>query len=295
MSQNELLELVEKGNVTVKKQLVTPSAAGKEDSESLQPSFNVVTEEQYRKVADRLLQADLELIDAQARLETARLPGGTTSAEKLRELETAVEEAKRKRISYCAVPRPGARSHPGQQHRRCPGVHAEQDLAYLKRLQESVKLKLAQLEFEIGQEAYRISVQDKAAVPKVPANNNRLKYMAVTPVGRLLPGPRAVPGPGDRVVAGLRHERDVRYDSSGVIANVPHREARSGARRSGPMELPRQGRMERFAVLLSDPERAADRRGADRSTWLARDGADIVTATLTVYRPAAAYRCWPTT
>ena len=31
---------------------------------------------------------------------TAKLPGGTTAAEKLRELESAVEEAKRKRVGH---------------------------------------------------------------------------------------------------------------------------------------------------------------------------------------------------
>ena len=46
-------------------------------------------------------------------------------------------------------------------------------------------MKLAQLDFEIGQETYRISVQDKAAPPKAPSNNKRIKYMAVAPVGIL--------------------------------------------------------------------------------------------------------------
>ena len=45
------------------------------------------------------------------------------------------------------------------------------------------KLKLAQLELEEGQEAYRIAVQDKAAVPKSSRElTTGSKYMAVTPV-----------------------------------------------------------------------------------------------------------------
>jgi capsular exopolysaccharide synthesis family protein len=58
-----------------------------------------------------------------------------------------------------------------------------QDLAYLKRLQESIKIKLGSLEFEMGQEAYRITVQDKAAVPQVPSLNKRMKYLAAAPLG----------------------------------------------------------------------------------------------------------------
>jgi capsular exopolysaccharide synthesis family protein len=60
-----------------------------------------------------------------------------------------------------------------------------QDLQYLKRNHDVLKSKLGQLEFEIGQEAYRITVQDKAAVPRMPSNNKRLKYMAAAPVGVL--------------------------------------------------------------------------------------------------------------
>ncbi len=180
--ENRLLELVDKGKVAVFRQLAPGS--GKEESESIQPS-SVVTEEQYRKVADSLLQDDLDLIDAQARLDTAKLPGGTTSDEKLRELESAVEEAKRKKIGHSQY---AAHLEVSSNHDLSDQLRASilnQELAYYKRLQESVKLKLAQLEFEIGQEAYRIAVQDKAYVPKVPVNNNRLKYMAVTPVGVL--------------------------------------------------------------------------------------------------------------
>ncbi|MHB1558612.1 MAG: exopolysaccharide transport family protein [Isosphaeraceae bacterium] len=60
-----------------------------------------------------------------------------------------------------------------------------QDLTYWKRLQEQVKLKQAQLDFEIGQEAYRITVVDKAKPPQTPSNNKRIKLMAVAPVGVL--------------------------------------------------------------------------------------------------------------
>lgn len=51
------------------------------------------------------------------------------------------------------------------------------DLLNLKKLHETIKLKLAQIDFEIGQEAYRVSVQDRAPVPTAPSNNKRLKFM----------------------------------------------------------------------------------------------------------------------
>jgi capsular exopolysaccharide synthesis family protein len=60
-----------------------------------------------------------------------------------------------------------------------------QDLEYLRRLRDTVSQKLSQLDFEIGQVTYKITVQDKAIVPVVPENNKRIKYMAVAPVGVL--------------------------------------------------------------------------------------------------------------
>jgi uncharacterized protein involved in exopolysaccharide biosynthesis len=182
--KGRLMDLVDKGKVTVDRRAVPRPV--KEESESIEPSFQVVTVEQYRKAADRLLQADFDLIDARARLDTAKLPGGMTAADKLRELESAVEEAKRKRIGHSQYLAKLEVSLGNDNSEQLRASILKQELAYHKRLQESVKLKLAQLEFEIGQEAYRISVHDKAAVPKVPVNNNRVKYMAITPVGILL-------------------------------------------------------------------------------------------------------------
>ena len=59
------------------------------------------------------------------------------------------------------------------------------DVMYHKRLQETINQKLAQVNFEIGQEQYKIFVRDKAEIPTVPSNNKRIKYMAVAPVGVL--------------------------------------------------------------------------------------------------------------
>ena len=100
-----------------------------------------------------------------------QLPGSQVAAEKVRELEFAVDEARRKRLSYRRyVARLKVRAEPPDAE-PLEARLLTQDLQYLKRLQETIKSKLAQLDFEIGQQAYRVTVQDKAAVPKVPANN----------------------------------------------------------------------------------------------------------------------------
>ena len=162
------------------------SGATKEDSESIRPSLSPNTEQQYARVADRILQADLDLIDAQVRLETARLPRSGASTERMREVETAVEEAKQRRNSYAKYLSQMKVATGSSDGESFPATVVKLELAGLTKIRDSLKLKLAQLEFEDGQEAYRISVQDKAAVPKVPAANNRPVYMAVTPVVVLL-------------------------------------------------------------------------------------------------------------
>ena len=56
-----------------------------------------------------------------------------------------------------------------------------QDLQYLKRNHDVLKSKLAQIDFEIGQAAYQIEVQDRASPPMMASTNKRLKYMAAAP------------------------------------------------------------------------------------------------------------------
>ena len=68
----ELKALVEQGHIELLRVMVKPVAAKEDDSRI--PSLEVVSEEQYARVTDRLMQADLDLIDAQAKLDTARLP-----------------------------------------------------------------------------------------------------------------------------------------------------------------------------------------------------------------------------
>ena len=58
----------------------------------------------------------------------------------------------------------------------------KQELDTKFRMQEIVQMKLEQLNFEDKQEVYRISLHDVAGVPKVPANNKRIRLMAAAPM-----------------------------------------------------------------------------------------------------------------
>ncbi len=63
--------------------------------------------------------------------------------------------------------------------------YAKQELAGLVNREDQVKRNLQQVEFASRQEQYRVVLVDKAEVPRVPVNNNRLKYMAIAPLAIL--------------------------------------------------------------------------------------------------------------
>jgi uncharacterized protein involved in exopolysaccharide biosynthesis len=182
---HKLTSLVQQGNVSQEVRPLSKRAEQGKDG-PVESSLRSVSDEQFKEMTDRLIRADFELMDAQARLDAVKLPTTQAPAEKIREAEAAVEEAQRKRTSYrryLAEIRVASGSHTTEQ------LHASllnQDLQHLRSLQEVIKSKLAQIEFEISQEVYRVSVNDKAAVPKVPSNNRRVVYMAVSSVGVLL-------------------------------------------------------------------------------------------------------------
>jgi polysaccharide biosynthesis transport protein len=105
--------------------------------------------------------------------------------EKVAVLEASVDQLKKKRTEMRAMIDKLEVKSTTQNTEQLRAQKVNQDLAYFRRLHEAVKQRLGQLEFEIGQEAYRIEVQDKASVPRVPSNNKRWKYVFAAPAGVL--------------------------------------------------------------------------------------------------------------
>ncbi len=68
--KKELKALFETGHIAMKRPEVNSNASKKDDA-GIHPALATVTEEQFTKVTDRLIQADLDLIDARVRLEQA--------------------------------------------------------------------------------------------------------------------------------------------------------------------------------------------------------------------------------
>jgi hypothetical protein len=172
-------------------------AASKDDLQN--PSFEVISEDQYAQVAGRLIQADLELIDAQVKLEIARhaqksggpkagdQPGTAkaTAEETIRELEAAVNEVKEKRIGYMRYLESVKVQSRAKDGDALIATIVPQELESVQKMKDIVSQKLEQLTFEEKQDVYRITQHDRASVPKAPANDKRLEYTAGAGVGVL--------------------------------------------------------------------------------------------------------------
>ncbi len=183
---SELTKLAATGEVGFPRLVVAGPVNEGDTKGPVESSVRSVPEEQFQEISNRLIRADFELLDARARLDAARRPNAQTPAEKIRELESAFEEAGLKRTSYkryVAQVKVEVRPQNAEQLR---ASLLNQDLAYLKKLHDTITQKLAQVEFEIGQDAYRIMVRNKATVPKAPSSNRRLIDMPIALAGLLL-------------------------------------------------------------------------------------------------------------
>ncbi len=173
----ELSNLVQEGRVEFTKPQLNPDAA--KDEAVVIPSVRSVTPEQYTMLADQLIQADLALIDAQVRLEVAKVGG--QGGEKVRDLEAAVEEARKRRSGYAQyMENVTAETKPTKSDTFKASI-LKQELDAKFRMQEIIVQKLEQLNFEDKQDVFRISLHDIAGVPRVPADNKRIRLMATAP------------------------------------------------------------------------------------------------------------------
>jgi uncharacterized protein involved in exopolysaccharide biosynthesis len=179
IQKHKLKMAVEQESIEVPRPALKAKAAEKDLDQALQPSFRSVTEEQYARLADRLIQADLELIDAQVRFETAKL--AKVSDEKLRELGATVENAKKKKNRVTQyIDRVEVKAKP-QRNTTLEVDLLNQELMSSMKWRELIREKIAQLEFEANQQMYRILVRNPAAAPSTPSNIKQLRYLAAVP------------------------------------------------------------------------------------------------------------------
>ncbi len=200
--KKELRELLERGHIIRLNRPLVKSNTVKQDDEEIQPSLAAVTEEQLTKVTDRLLQADLDLIDARARLEM-ELAKQPNLMDRLPERQAAVEDAKRRRIGYAQyIARLEVQSKP-QDLDTFDATLATQELEFLLKKEDIISQKLEELRFQSKQSVYRVTQHDQAQVPKVAATNPRTIGLPAASVGILF------------LVLGLFLTREIRATRAG--------------------------------------------------------------------------------
>ncbi len=154
-----------------KETAVSPAViAAREKEKRLSEEYKALREGRLPEIRKRLTQRD----------------AGMLSEARIRELEVAVEAARRKKDALA------------QQFERIQvekkEVHDDtfeaaflsHQIESLQGWEETVKRNLQQLKFEASQDKYRVVLIDSAAASKTPTNNRRLEYMAAAPVAVLL-------------------------------------------------------------------------------------------------------------
>ncbi len=105
--------------------------------------------------------------------------------EKIAEIQLNIDKLKRKKDSLAERCRELKVESKAKNSGTLTASMVNQELASLLRMQDLIVQKLEQLNFETKQDVYRITLHDRAGVPKVPSHNKRIKYMAAAPVGIL--------------------------------------------------------------------------------------------------------------
>jgi hypothetical protein len=209
--RTQLEALVRRGTVDVVRPILSlPETTGKNADSLSQPTLTPISVGDYKRLVASFMDAEVELISAQAGLEAARnVPQTVRSAaevkkdaevaaladinqriaeredQRIRDLKIAVEKAKRKKVGLAKfMENVKVEMQEKNVNDNLAYSLEERELQILQGNQQVLRDKLDQLEFESNQEHYRISRVYKAEVP--PEDNGKLlKYMAVVPVGIL--------------------------------------------------------------------------------------------------------------
>ncbi|MDR3621270.1 MAG: hypothetical protein P4L85_18100 [Paludisphaera borealis] len=144
-------------------------------------SFAAVSDEFHAKAAERLLQAEVELIEAESQSDAVGVR--TERIATLKKVRSALREMLASR-----EPKPSA----GDQAR---AAFLTRELEMEFRIYEDVLRQLQSHKFANSNDGHRIQLIDAAEVPGAPVGNARIMYMALAPAGLLVvPGSIALLG-----------------------------------------------------------------------------------------------------
>jgi polysaccharide biosynthesis transport protein len=107
---------------------------------------------------------------------------GLLSPAKIRELEVNVDKTRRKKEGFAQQFEKVKVIRESANDDAFEVTFLTRQVDSLMNWQDQIKKNLEQLMFEASQDRYRVFLVDSASVPKIPSNNNRLKFMAAAPI-----------------------------------------------------------------------------------------------------------------
>ncbi len=185
--RDELKGLYEKGTL-VAVPGISLNASGKV-SDPAQPRLSIVTASQAIRVADDIINSDLDLIKAQSLLEVTEAASNAGNdphaRQMLSELRLNVASLVKQRESQAKYFE-GLKVEKNVEKPDAVEIDlAGRQIDMLLRREEQLNMQLKQLEFESSQENVRVTLLDAAVAPGAPTNNDRITYMAAAPIAVL--------------------------------------------------------------------------------------------------------------
>ena len=160
-----------------------PNESGKV-SDPTRSTFSTITEAQRQQIASEMVKTDLELIRAQAILETRQaasqgendLKARQTLAELTQDVASLVKEKE-----YQAKYLSRLKVESGAEDDAFETTFLNHELEVLMKGYDHLKTTLEELDFKASQEDIRVALVDDAKAPKVATNNDRLKFQIAAP------------------------------------------------------------------------------------------------------------------
>jgi hypothetical protein len=159
-------------------------------SDPTQPVFSDVTDELSQQIASEMVKTDLDLIKAQAILETKQAESqgdnDLQSRQTLGALRLNVAALLKQKdylvkyFSHLKVDKKLVMNDSSE------ATFVNRQLEILLRHADQINTNIQELNFKASQEDFRVSQVDAAVARKIPSNNIRLKYMSVAPALVLL-------------------------------------------------------------------------------------------------------------
>ena len=159
-------------------------------SDPTRSTFSTITEAQRQQIASEMVKTDLELIRAQAILETKQAASQgendlrrQESLAELRQNVASLVKQKEYQAKYLSRLRVDSRA---VEDDASEATFLNHELEVLLKSDDHLKTNLEELDFKASQEDFRVVLVDDAKAPKVATHNDRTKYMVAAPILVLL-------------------------------------------------------------------------------------------------------------